>query len=349
MGENSKLKQSSTEMEAKQLTIATENKSLNDKNMKNTEEINKLQQSLAESSKKVGFLEDEVKKAKEDKSSAIEIQTLKNKLTSHEAQIADFKTKLQSNTETEKSTSDALTAKTKEVNDLKTKVSESDSKLSESMKKQQELTNELSGKDSKIKELNDNITSLEAKMKTQEAKIQSNADVGQSVAAKDQEIATLNTKLSALTKDMEDKLSLLQKKTSDQEKVLQEKTSVMDNLKKEKDILKKSVEDNENKLKEQEKKIQTFESLEKEKSLIETKMKKEESVQRGLREIIAKHEATIGKKEDDASALQKRNQEVIGDKNKKIAELNSEIQRMKETQAEWENKVKNMTDGQKGT
>merc|ERR1711915_624366 len=112
---------------------------------------------------------------------------------------------------------------------------------------------------------------------------------------------------------------------------------------------KKGAEENESKLKELEKKIQSFENLEKEKTLIETKMKKEESVQRGLREIIAKHEATIGKKEDDASALQKRNTEVIGDKNKKIAELNSEIAKLKESQTEWESKLKNVTEGQKGT
>ena len=75
-------------------------------------------------------------------------------------------------------------------------------------------------------------------------------------------------------------------------------------------VEKKASEENESKLKELEKKTQSFENLEKEKTLIETKMKKEESVQRGLREIIAKHEATIGKKEDDASASHKRNTEV---------------------------------------
>merc|ERR1712025_1000340 len=142
-------------------------------------------------------------------------------------------------------------------------------------------------------------------------------------------------------------------KIAEHDKTIAANKTTIETLKKEKENevsqMKKLNSENDIKVKEQEKKIQslnesvkTIENLEKEKGMIEAKMKKEESVQRGLREIIAKHEATIGKKEEEATSLQKRNQEVIGDKNKRIAELNNDLTKLKESQAEWENKVKNL-------
>merc|ERR1712112_437939 len=136
--ENVKLKEGSSSLETNKTKLTEENKALNVKNDKSREEISKLQVSLTESEKKsnlqdqkikesqtkISLLETQIKQQKEDTSSADEIKTLKEKLSTSESQVADLQNKLKDKSDSEKSNTHVLANKAKELEELKGKKTE---------------------------------------------------------------------------------------------------------------------------------------------------------------------------------------------------------------------------------